>query len=358
MIKVCVVVPTKNEQASIERVITEIGDALDPQRFSQPVVIVADDSTDDTRKLARAAGAKVLIGGGRGLGSAMYNGLKAALAYKPDYIVSLDGDGQADAKEINDFLKPLIDDEADMVIGSRFLKPGLVEYRYKFINRFGTIVLSRILRSFTNLQITDSHGGVRAMRPEVVAELEMLGTHTYVQETIIDAAEKGFRITEIPSVWRKRSQGKSRVVGSIPTYVFYTLPILMLRSGQHIRLLYSFGIVLVVAAMAYLLVILAQYGFNIKETFNRIPAFIFIALLTSIGFQFFFFGLILQLLKQMKYQMDRVGPRAAVRQLKGRVLDETERSEHDDASPAESGRDRIREIRTVARGSGERTEVG
>ena len=147
------------------------------------------------------------------------------------------------------------------------------------------------------------------MRPEVAAELEMLGTHTYVQETIIDAAEKGFRIVEIPTVWRKRAHGRSRVVSSIPQYVFYTLPILMLRSGQHIRALYSSGIILVLAALAYFFSVLAQAGFNVKGTFDRVPAFVFIALLISIGFQFFFFGLVLQLLKQMKYQVDRTSQR-------------------------------------------------
>ncbi len=358
MIKVCVVVPTKNEEASIQRVVGEIQDALDPSVYAAPIVLVVDDSTDKTRKLAIEAGAQVLIGGGRGLGAAMYDGLKTACGYRPDYIVSLDGDGQADATEIPRFLKPLIDDEADLVIGSRFKKPGLIGYKYRLVNRFGTVVLSRILRGFTNLTITDSHGGVRAMRPEVAAELEMLGTHTYVQETIIDAAEKGFRILEVPSVWRRREHGRSRVVGSIPKYVFYTLPILLLRSGHHIRMLYSAGLLLVALALVYFVSILWSVNFNIKATGDRVPAFVWITLLISLGFQFFFFGLVLQLLKQMKYRMDRIGQhRPTGRPLRGRVLGDSERSDHDDASAAESGRDRIWEIRTVARGRGERTEV-
>ena len=65
--------------------------------------------------------------------------------------------------------------------------------------------LLKILSMFTNQKITDSHGGMRAMNTSVVEQLEMLGTHTYVQETIIDAYEKGFRILEIPSVWKKRN---------------------------------------------------------------------------------------------------------------------------------------------------------
>ncbi|MCG8406843.1 MAG: glycosyltransferase family 2 protein [Phycisphaerales bacterium] len=350
------VVPTKNEGPVIRDVIQEIRRAFDPELYAPPVILVVDDSTDETRRLAEEEGAEVLIGGGQGLGSAMYAGLKAAVKYGPDFIMSLDGDGQADAEEIPRFLQPLIDDEADMVLGSRFKRPDLIDYHYKFINRFGTIVLSRILRGFTNLEITDSHGGIRAMRPEVAAELEMLGTHTYVQETIIDAAEKGFRIVELPSVWRKRRAGKSRVVGSIPKYVFYTLPILMMRSGQHIRLLYSAGIVLAFFAMLYFFVVLAQAGFNIKETFNRLPAFVFIALLISLGFQCFFFGLVLQLLKQVKYQVDRANIRTAGSERGGAGAEGRDSNESTDA--VASGRDRFREVGTAPRGHSERSGVG
>jgi hypothetical protein len=108
-------------------------------------------------------------------------------------------------------------------------------------------------------------------------------------------------------VWKPRLHGKSRVVSSIPKYVFYTLPILMLRSGQHIRLLYSGGIVLILLAVAYFMVILFQAGFNIKGLGDRVPAFVWITLMISIGFQCFFFGLMLQLVKQMKYKIDRIG---------------------------------------------------
>lgn len=304
---VCVLVPTKNEAASIQHVVRAIQGAFDPARYEPPTVIVVDDSTDETRTLATAAGATVLIGGGRGLGSAMYDGLKAASALECDFILSIDGDGQADIAELPRFLKPLEDGSADLVLASRFQQQGLVKYHYRFINNFGTRVLTAMLRRFTGLPLTDSHGGIRAMRRAVAAELEMLGSHTYVQETIIDAAEKGFRIVELPSVWKPRLHGKSRVVSSIPKYVFYTLPILMLRSGQHIRLLYSGGIVLILLAMAYFLVVLAQAGFNIKGLGDRVPAFVWITLMISIGFQCFFFGLMLQLVKQMKYKIDRIG---------------------------------------------------
>ena len=248
MPRAAVVIPTRNEELSIARVIEEIRSGFVGTRYNEVDIVLADDSSDRTRRIARDLGAVVVPGGGEGLGVAMYRGLKMAAQLAPDVIVAVDGDGQADAAaEIRRFLTPIERDEADLVLGSRFLDRGLVKYPYRWINRFGTRVLSAFLRAQTGLPLTDSHGGIRAMRPEVAADLDLLGTQTYVQESILDAVEKGYRVTEIASVWRKREHGSSRVVGSIPKYILYTLPILILRSGQHLRLLYSAGLLSMVA---------------------------------------------------------------------------------------------------------------
>ena len=148
----------------------------------------------------------------------------------------------------------------------------------------------------TNQMIQQQNNFVR------LQELEMLGTHTYVQETIIDAYEKGFRIIEIPSIWKKRKVGKSKVVGSIPTYIFYTLPILIIRSKQHIKWLYSIGIILCSMAVIYFSLISWQAAFNFKSMFSRLPSFILIALLILVGIQLFFFGFLLQIIKDIKYR--------------------------------------------------------
>ena len=303
--KICVVLPTKNESKTIEKMIRELFEKFDYFGFETPIIIITDDSSDNTRKLAKMNGAKVINGGGKGLGYAMYQGLKSALKYNPDYILSCDADGQLDLNEIPNFINPLINDEADLIIGSRFLKQSLVKYKYRWRNRFGVIILSKILSSFTGKKITDSHGGMRAMSANVIQELEMLGTHTYVQETIIDANEKGFRILEIPSVWKKRESGGSKVVSSIPTYVFYTLPILFIRSKKHIKWLYSIGILLNLFAIIYFAFISWESSFQFKNMFDRLPSFVLIALFILAGLQFFFFGFILQIVKEIKYGVDR-----------------------------------------------------
>lgn len=297
--KVSFVIPTKNEEKSIKDVITSIKSVCEQHEIQVHEIVITDDSKDRTRYIASELGASVVVGGGKGLGTAMFRGLKHAAKNKPDVIISIDADGQVDLEEIPVFLKAMEDNSADLVLGSRFLKPNLVEYRYPLINRFGTICLSYILRRFTGLNLTDSHGGIRAWTTHIVDELELIGTHTYVQETIIDACEKGFKIIEIPSRWLKREHGKSRVVLSIPKYVFYTLPVLILRSGNHIKVLFTAGILLLILALLHILTVAMLTGFSLEEMFDR-QTFVLFFILLSTGFNLFFFGVVLELLTQVK----------------------------------------------------------
>ena len=306
--KICVVLPTRNEASTIRDVVGELRAAFARHKLKEPIVILSDDSRDDTRAIARRMGVHVVIGGGRGLGYAMQRGLRAAIAMDPDVIVSMDADGQSDPGEIMRYLDPIAKDEADMVVGSRFREPDLVKYDYKLLNRSGIRVLTWILRRLTGLPLTDSHGGLRAMRPEVVREFDLLGTHTYVQEAIIDAYEKGFRIVEVPSVWRKRVKGTSVVVKSIPKYIMYTLPILLVRSGLHVRWLYTGGFFLTFAAACYFGVVAWEENFHFKSMFSRLPAFVFIALMTIVGVQLFSLGFLAELTRNIKARVDRLDP--------------------------------------------------
>ena len=82
-------------------------------------------------------------------GCAMLKGLKTAAKSKCDCIISMDSDGQVDANEITIFANHIKNDEADLIIGSRFMDKNLVKYRYRGINKFGVIVLSWILSKLT-----------------------------------------------------------------------------------------------------------------------------------------------------------------------------------------------------------------
>ncbi len=258
MYKICFVLPSKNEANTIADVIKDIHEAIEHTQHSLVKIIVADDSRDSTKEIAKSLEAFVINGGGNGLGAAMLKGLKTALQFNPDIIISIDSDGQADLKELPSFLDPILTDDADLVIGSRFRDGKHICYSYPLLNRFGVAILSRIINHNIGNVVTDSHGGIRAMKTEVVSELEMIGRHSYVQETLIDAHEKGFRIVEIESVWNKRVNGQSRVLSSLLMYIYTMLPVLLIRSRMHISLGIPFSIVIL------LLSIISAFLFNLS----------------------------------------------------------------------------------------------
>lgn len=194
---------------------------------------MSDDSTDDTPFLARKEGAIVVDGGRVGLGQAMMLGLSEALRYKPDWIFSLDSDGQVCTTEIPVFLKAAVDNKAQLVLSSRFLNSDSIEYHYPFINWLGNRILVGILRLATGHPFTDSHGGIRLMKPHVLNNLQLIGRHTYVQETLIHIKRRGYKIIELPSRWKPRPHGDSRVLHSIFKYIHRTLPGLLFLLHLH-----------------------------------------------------------------------------------------------------------------------------
>ncbi len=297
--KISFVIPTRNEEMTIESVISSLHVEAGKLGLDVIEVLITDDSHDRTREKAFDKGATVLVGGGKGLGFAMVRGLKQAAKKNPDAIISVDSDGQVDISELKNFILALDSENADLVLGSRFLEKKSVKYDYPLINRIGTIVLSLILRKVTGLQLTDSHGGIRAMRPHLVEELELVGTHTYVQETIIDAWEKGFKVVEIPSKWNSRLHGKSRVVGSITKYIFYTFPVLVLRTGSHLKILFIIGLLITFLAIVDISIVFWQTSFSLQSILDRQSLVLFFLLLST-GLNLFFFGVTLELLTQMK----------------------------------------------------------
>lgn len=228
--KAAFVLLTKNEETVIEQVLRDLARAITPLGFEKHIILLSDDSSDKTRDIANQNGALIEDGGGLGLGRAFLNGVKAAAQNDVDIIFTLDGDGQTDFSEISMFLNTLKTEQADLVIGSRFLKGDWVEYRYPKLNRFGVFLLSTYMSLLTGQRITDSHGGLRLMKKTVIEPLKIIGTHTYVQEAVVDAHLNGFRIVEIPSRWKERKHGESRVLKSIPKYIQKTLPVLIQRA--------------------------------------------------------------------------------------------------------------------------------
>lgn len=302
--KTIVVIPARNEEETIGEVIGQVKETFRRHNLGDVEILVVSDSTDRTVEIAKSLEVQAIRGPGKGLGASMYLGLKEAVKRGAGIILTIDADGQFDPYEIPKVIKPVMNGKFDLVLGSRYL--GKIEYRMPLLHRLGNRLLTWTVSKISGLKITDAQTGFRAMTREVAEETVMFGTHTYVQETILDASQKNFRIVEVPVRFRERRHGRSKVVSSIKRYAIWTLPMLIFRSGLYMFFFTLMGVLMLLGGitLGLYLAFIASFGAPIGP--NELPLFIAATLFISVGFQTFFFGFIMSLLVELKEGLDRM----------------------------------------------------
>ncbi len=216
--KLLVIIPALNEEASIQSVIGAIPKSF-PGVDAIETIVIDDGSTDRTAELAEEAGAQVVRHGrNRGVGAAFSTGLHAALAAGADIVVNMDGDGQFDPGTIPELVRPVLEDRADFVTCTRFAKRELVP-EMPWIKRSGNRIVAGIINLLTGHEFTDVSCGFRAYSRETALKLNLFGDFTYTQETFLDLVQKRVRIAEVPLPVRgEREFGESRVASSVTRY--------------------------------------------------------------------------------------------------------------------------------------------
>lgn len=204
--RITVVIPALNEEDAIGVVVREV-----PRDLVSEIVVVDNSSTDRTAEVARGAGARVIREPMRGYGAACLAGAQSA--HDADILVFLDGDRSDDPSEMSAVLQPVLDGEADLVIGSR--TPDLTEQgAVTSHQRLGNRLVTWVLRLLYGLSLSDI-GPFRAIRAETLRDLGMEHkTYGWPVEMIVKAAKKGYRVVNIPVSCRKRI-GHSKIAGTM-----------------------------------------------------------------------------------------------------------------------------------------------
>jgi glycosyltransferase involved in cell wall biosynthesis len=203
---VVVVVAAYDEEDSIAEVIRGI--ASEACGLAVDTIVVDDGSRDRTSAVAADCGAHVAtLRRNCGHGVALRLGYELARKCGARVIVTLDGDGEWDPADIPRVLQPVVDDEADFVIGSRVL--GQDEAGDSF-RRAGVRVFATLVRLLTGAKVTDTSSGLRAMRVEVTTTVRQEQVQYQTSELLIGAICHGFRVTERPVSHRARKAGESK----------------------------------------------------------------------------------------------------------------------------------------------------
>lgn len=188
--RITAIIPAYNEEKHIGRVIQGV------KRHVDSIIVVDDGSQDKTYEEARQSGAKVyrhLIN--RGLGGALGTGIKAALMEETDVFITLDADGQHNPDEIPELLKPIIEDKADIVIGSRFLKIQPMPLFRRTGNYFFNLFTFFLFGAWS----TDSQSGLRAFNKKTAEKLEIASSGMEISSEIIKEIKLyKLRLKEVP----------------------------------------------------------------------------------------------------------------------------------------------------------------
>ncbi|MFX0051760.1 MAG: glycosyltransferase family 2 protein [Candidatus Hodarchaeota archaeon] len=280
MVDVSVVIPSLNEAETIGTCIEKVKTVFNKYELDGEI-IVADNSDDDTPKIARSLGAVVVTPDRMGYGYAYLYGFKHA---KGEYLVIGDADDTYDFMEIPAMLEPLIKGEADFVIGTRLngkIETGAMPWLHRQI---GNPLLTWFLNQSFKTSISDAHCGFRAIKRDALEKMRLRSQGMeFASEMIIEAARTGLKIREVPVNYFTRKGGKSKLSSFsdgwrhlrfmllyAPTYLFDYPSIL----------LFSLGVFLMASALLNL-----NIGF-IPSTNSMIAG----SLLTIVGYQVFFFG--------------------------------------------------------------------
>ena len=208
--KVSFVIPALNEEGIVGKTIKSIPvDEIEEAGYDVEIIVVNNNSTDNTAQEAKDAGATVFLEKNRGYGNAYIRGFKEATG---DIIIMGDADGTYPLEQSMDFINYIVDDGSDFVIGSRFkgtIEKGAMPALHQYI---GNPLLTKMLNILFNSEYSDTHCGMRAFTKDALHKMNLTAPGMeFAVEMVIEAREKNLNIKEIPISYKKSGGGEAKL---------------------------------------------------------------------------------------------------------------------------------------------------
>lgn len=224
--RILIIIPAHNEAASLAGVIAETRASVTSVPVGTAEILVVDDgSTDNTAEIALSHGVELLkLPFNLGIGSTMQTGFRFAQREAYDIAVQVDGDGQHDPSWLPSLIEPLINDECDMVLGSRYINKGA--YQGSTGRKAGTALFSRILSLMVGQKLTDATSGFRAINRSLIELFANDYPRDYPEvEALLLVHVSRRRVKEIPVAMRERGGGRSSI--NMFRSVYYMVKVLL-----------------------------------------------------------------------------------------------------------------------------------
>jgi glycosyltransferase involved in cell wall biosynthesis len=200
---VSVVIPTLNEAGNILETLITIEKEL---AYPKEIIVVDGDSTDGTKEIVKDTNCRLIIEPRRGYGIALRTGMKHA---KGDIVVMVDGDGTYEVKHINRLLDTMIKNDAEMCLATRMFDPNKAMGLTNFVaNKIMTFCFNMLFMQF----LSDTQSGFRAISHSAIEKVELSEEDmSFATEMLVEFAKKGFKMVEVPSFYKSRKYGKTKL---------------------------------------------------------------------------------------------------------------------------------------------------
>ncbi len=292
--KLIIQIPCFNEQ---EFLLTALSDLpKDIKGIDDIEILIIDDgSTDNTVEIAKEFGVNhiVSIPENKGLANAYIQGLDACLKAGADIIVNTDADNQYNANDIEKLVQPIIDNRAEIVIGSRPISQiAHFSYLKKKLQKLGSLVV----RYVSQTDVVDAPSGFRAVSRDTALKLYVFNKHTYTLETIIQAGQSGMRILSVP-IKTNDDLRSSRLSKNMRSYVQRSIGTILKIFMIYRPVKSSFILGMIPFSLGFFLSLRWVVLFYLEDgSRSHLPSLILSAILIIIGFQILLFGFFAELI--------------------------------------------------------------
>lgn len=234
--KVLLIIPAYNEEKNILTVYKNISDYNKKAKTKLDVVFINDGSVDATEKiLCENKINHIKLIQNLGIGGAVQTGYKYALYNDYDIAIQFDGDGQHNVNYVEALIKPILEENVDMTIGSRFIDSSSSEFKSSFLRRVGIKLISSCIHFKTRVRIYDTTSGFRASNKNAIAMFAIHYPLEYPEPiSSVDVILSGMKVKEVPVSMNERLAGKSSINSWKNVYymVNVVLSILLRKKGK------------------------------------------------------------------------------------------------------------------------------
>ncbi|MEM5867880.1 MAG: glycosyltransferase family 2 protein [Candidatus Aenigmatarchaeota archaeon] len=205
---ISVIIPVYNEELTVGNVIERVRKTVEMMDVPYEILVVDDCSTDNSPEVSKNKNVKVYqLKQHVGKGYALRLGFREA---KGEIIVTLDSDGSHNPEELPRLLDPILNDEADLVIGSRFLNKANIFHNK--LNKVGVRLFNSFIKMLTGKATTDSQSGYRVIRSAVLRGLNLRSEGYEIEsEILMKVLKNGHRVKDVPIEFEQRTHGKSKL---------------------------------------------------------------------------------------------------------------------------------------------------